>query len=78
MFFAFHNYGVQKNNRVAIVFALKTAVNNAPTHSGDELFELHEGTKVIVLDAVDDWKKIKLADGKTGWIMASDIRELKN
>jgi len=78
VFFAFHNYGVQKNNRVAIVFALKTAVNNAPTHSGDELFELHEGTKVIVLDAVDDWKKIKLADGKTGWIMASDIRELKN
>ncbi|PCI32123.1 MAG: hypothetical protein COB60_10195 [Flavobacteriaceae bacterium] len=77
VFFAFHNYGVIKKNRVAIVFAAKTEVKNAPTLSSDELFNLHEGTKVVVLDAVDDWKKIKIADGKTGWIIASDIRELK-
>ena len=78
VFFAFHNYGVIKNNRIAIVFALKTAVKNAPAFSGEELFDLHEGTKLIVLDAVDDWKKIKLSDGKTGWIRASDIRELSH
>lgn len=76
VFFAFHNFGVVKNNRVAIVFALKTEIKNAPAVSADEIFDLHEGTKVIVLDAVDDWKKIKLADGKVGWIIASDIREL--
>jgi len=35
---------------------------------------LHEGTKVIVLDTIDDWKKIKLADGKIGWIIASEIK----
>jgi len=78
VFFAFHNYKVVENNRVAIIFAAKTAIKNAPTLSSDELFNLHEGTKVIVLDAVDDWKKIKIADGKSGWIIASDIRELSN
>jgi len=38
---------------------------------------LHEGTKIIVLDMVDNWKKIKLVDGKIGWIIASDINLLK-
>jgi SH3-like domain-containing protein len=37
---------------------------------------LHEGAKVFVLDAVDNWKKIKLADGKLGWIIAEEIKEL--
>lgn len=77
VFFAFHNFRIVKNNKIAIVFAAKTKINNAPTQGSDELFYLHEGTKVIVLDAVDDWKKIKIADGKTGWIIASDIRELR-
>ncbi len=77
VFFAFHNFKVIRNNRIAIVFASKTEVKNAPTSSSDLLFDLHEGTKVIVLDAVDNWKKIKISDGKIGWIFASDIRELK-
>ena len=49
---------------------------NAPSASSDEVFELHEGTKVIVLDALDNWKKIKIADGKTGWIIADDLKEI--
>ena len=74
----YNQYTVAKNNRVAIVFAIKTAVRNAPTLNSEEVFTLHEGTKVIVLDVVDDWKKIKLADGKLGWIIADEIKLLDN
>jgi tetratricopeptide (TPR) repeat protein len=48
---------------------------SAPTFNSEEVFILHEGTKVFVLDAVDDWKKIQLADGKQGWIIASEVQE---
>ena len=69
-------HSTAKNNIEAIVFAEKTEVRNAPTLNSEEIFTLHEGTKVIVLDAIDNWKKIKLVDGKVGWIIADDLKLL--
>ena len=60
----------------AIVFSEKTTVKNGPTLDSEEVFTLHEGTKVKVLDAVDQWQKIKLVDGKVGWILADEIKLL--
>lgn len=72
----YNQYSLSINNKVAIIFAEKTEVRNAPTLNSEEVFTLHEGTKVIVLDAIDNWKKIKLADGKLGWIISEEIKEL--
>lgn len=72
----YNQYLFFKNNKEAIVFIEKTSVKNAPTMNAEEVFILHEGTKVVVLDALDNWKKIKLADGKLGWIIADEIKEL--
>ncbi|MBT4679616.1 MAG: SH3 domain-containing protein, partial [Flavobacterium sp.] len=33
--------------------------------------------KVRVLDTVDNWKKIRIADGKIGWIIADEIKILR-
>lgn len=74
----YNQYTISKKNKLAIVFATKTAVRNAPTLNSEEVFTLHEGTKVIVLDSLDDWRKIKLADGKLGWIIANEIKLLNN
>lgn len=72
--FAFKEYSYAKTNIDAIVFALKTEVKNAPTLNSESVFTLHEGTKVKILDTVDNWKKIKIADGKIGWIVASELK----
>ena len=72
----FNQYSFAKNNKVAIVFAEETEIRNAPTFNSEKVFTLHEGTKVIVLDMIDEWKKIKIADGKIGWIIAEEIKEL--
>jgi tetratricopeptide (TPR) repeat protein len=66
------------NNKEAIVFVEKTEVRNSPTLNSEVVFTLHEGTKVLVLDLVDDWKKIKLKDGKLGWIIADEIKMLSD
>jgi SH3-like domain-containing protein len=60
----------------AIIFSEKSEVKNAPTMNSDKNFTLHEGTKVLVLDSVDNWKKIRIADGKIGWIIADNIKIL--
>jgi len=73
---SYNQYNRATSTKAAIIFAPKVSVNNAPTLNSDEVFVLHEGTKVLVLDAVDTWKKIKLADGKIGWILTSHLKEL--
>lgn len=74
--FAYKSYDYEVNTKHAIIFEQTTEIKNAPTLNSDTVFELHEGTKVQVLDAIDDWKKIKLADGKIGWIVADDMKEI--
>ena len=41
--------------------------------SGTELFVLHEGTKVKILESVGDWDKIELQDGRQGWSKKSNL-----
>jgi len=76
VFFAFDNYDTVQKNRTAIIFATKVEIKNAPTASSEDAFVLHEGTKVIILDELDNWKKIKIADGKIGWIYQDKLKEI--
>lgn len=62
----------------AIVFAEESTVKAEPNTNSAEVFVIHAGTKVNVLDQLEDWKKIKLTDGKTGWLPQDDIRLLKD
>jgi len=74
--FAYHNYNLRRNNKPAIVFAKEAQIKSEPNLRSSEAFKLHEGTKVQILDTVNNWKKIKLTDGKTGWIVSDDIKAL--
>lgn len=73
---AYHNYNLKKNDKPAIVFAKESQIKSEPNLRSTEAFKLHEGTKVQILDTVNNWKRIKLADGKTGWIISDDIKAL--
>lgn len=75
--FAFHKYNLDKKDNPAIVFVQETKVKSDPNLRSEEAFRLHEGTKVQVVDSYNDWKKIELADGKTGWVISEDIKLLK-
>lgn len=74
---SYKEYRFSTTNVEAIIFAEKTDIKNAPTLNSEHAFTLHEGTKVKVLDSVDNWKKIKIDDGKIGWIDAADLKVLK-
>lgn len=63
----------EHSTEYAIVFSQSIAVKSAPDSQSTELFALHEGVKVEVLDAVGEWRKIRLADGKVGWLTAASM-----
>jgi tetratricopeptide (TPR) repeat protein len=76
--FAVIQYQDFKQTQPAIIFASETAVKEEPNNRSNTIFDLHEGSKVFVEDELNDWNKIRLADGKTGWIPANDLRKLKD
>ncbi|MDP2207362.1 MAG: tetratricopeptide repeat protein [Bacteroidota bacterium] len=71
--FAIQQNKIEHSTSEAIVFAANVAIKSSPDESGTDLFILHEGVKVEILDNVDKWKKIRLADGKVGWIPGEAI-----
>lgn len=77
LFFAFQNYSLDKNDKPAIVFSQESQIRTEPNLRSDSAFFLHEGTKVQILEEYDEnWTKIMIADGKTGWIPSEDIKAL--
>jgi len=47
-------------------------VKSAPDARGNDAFVLHRGVKVQILDSVNQWWKIRLVDGKVGWVPQPD------
>lgn len=56
----------------AIVTAPMSVVKSSPSESSVDKFILHEGTKVKLLDELDGWQKIRIADGNIGWMNSND------
>jgi tetratricopeptide (TPR) repeat protein len=74
--FAYQQEKSTINEKYAIVFAKESLVKSEPKLNSNEAFELHEGTKVKVLEIFEGWTKIKLTNGSVGWIISDDIKKL--
>ena len=75
--FAFWQRTDYRTNDKAIITRAVSSVKSSPSgESSTDLFVLHEGTKVSILDEVGDWRNIELADGRQGWIKSSDFEEI--
>lgn len=69
------NKNLLYDNRSAIIFSPQISGKSSPDDSGTDLFVLHEGTKVDVVDkeGVSGWIEIRLSDGNKGWVPASSV-----
>ena len=76
--FTFTAGGIQgareRSERSAILFAPSASVKSAPDARSTDLFVVHEGVRLDLLDSVGEWRKIRLADGKVGWVPMVDLK----
>lgn len=68
----------QKNDYMsadeAVVMRPVASVKSSPSvEASKDLFILHEGTKVRIIDTVGDWNNISLSDGRQGWLQSGDL-----
>jgi len=60
----------------AIVFSNSVDVKSEPGSGSKNLFIIHAGLKVAVLQKEQGWFKIKLPNGNQGWIATNDAKEI--
>ncbi|MBP1657226.1 MAG: hypothetical protein H6Q31_1827 [Bacteroidetes bacterium] len=52
----------------AIVTTAIVTVKNSPDRQSSDAFVLHAGVKVRITESIGEWVRIRLADGKVGWV----------
>jgi tetratricopeptide (TPR) repeat protein len=65
-----------RHSHGAIVIAPVVNVKSSPDEQGTSVFVLHEGTRVVLMDSVLQWKEVKIPDGNKGWIEDRDLAEI--
>jgi tetratricopeptide (TPR) repeat protein len=73
----YSSYQENHSKTEAIIFSSSVVVNSAPTENSTNLFSLHSGTKVELIEQIGTWINITLKNGNSGWIKKSDCKVLQ-
>ena len=76
IFNGIYRFENEKNIITAIIFENKIDFRTEPNYRSDVLFNLHEGTKVLVKEELNEWTLIQISDGNTGWIESNSIKKI--
>lgn len=71
---ALQTFREAKNQKTAIIFTPTLPVKSSPDESSIDLFVIHEGLKVTILDRIGEWHEIRIANGSKGWVEASHLK----
>ncbi len=76
-FLAWQQIVFLKSHNHAIVMSASAIVRKSPDNQAAEVFILHEGSKVRILDrGIRQWVEISLSDGRQGWIQSARLEEI--
>jgi tetratricopeptide (TPR) repeat protein len=73
---SYQNYTTLQNNTEAIIFAPTVTIKSSPDEKSIDLFVLHEGTKVNILDNIGNWYEIQIMNGSVGWLPVSSVEKI--
>ncbi len=66
-------YSISQTHEAGIVISPNVSAKGSPDEKGTDLFILHEGTKIFLIQNNTGWSEVKLANGNTGWLPRSSF-----
>ena len=70
---AARSHAITYVDKKGIIMSSSVYVKSSPDEKGNDLFILHEGTKIEILDNLNNWNKIRIANGGIGWMQSEDM-----
>lgn len=70
---AARSHNISHVEQHAIIMSSSVYIKSSPDEKGNDLFILHEGTKIEILDELNGWNKIRISNGGVGWIQTDEI-----
>jgi len=64
------------SEHTAIIMEQTVTVKSSPDNESVDAFVIHEGLKVRITDAVGEWVRIALPDGKVGWVLQTTAERI--
>jgi len=77
LFAANMSKGNYQNDNPAIIFDKEVDLRAEPNLRSEEIIILHEGTKLNIVESVNDWSLVELKNGNKGWLVTSSFRLIK-
>ena len=75
-YISYQKYDQQNKNNFAIIFTPTITVKSSPAKNSVDLFVIHEGTKVEIMDQVEGWYEIRIANGSIGWLPDNTLKKI--
>ncbi len=64
------------DSREAIVMQSVVSIKSSPDDQGKDLFLLHAGAKVSILESLGPWLEVEIPDGHRGWVHRETVEEI--
>ena len=75
---SFNSKSISDKNNPAIIFENRIAFKTEPNERSEQIFELNKGTKVNIIEEVNEWSLVELSNGSKGWILIPPNTLLNN
>lgn len=73
---AYSQYHSIKQSSEGIIFEPTVNVKSSPENNSQDIFVIHEGTKVQITDKVGTWIEVKIANGSDGWVPETAVERI--
>ncbi len=60
----------------AILISERAEIKSAPSANATTEFIIHEGIDFLIIESIQEWAKISLRDGKTGWTPRATFEQI--
>lgn len=73
---AWQSYDENTHRKEAIIFSPTVTIKSSPDEKSIDLFVLHEGAKVELIDNIGTWYEIRIANGSVGWVTVTSVEKI--
>lgn len=76
IFLAYHQQSQQQLEIEAVIYAQQLDFRSEPNLRSEIIVQLHEGTKLAVIEQIEQWAHVRLANGSMGWVPMESIQKI--